>query len=346
MAEVYKRKGSKYWWARIKHPSGGRVLESTGTEVCKDAQQYADKRQHEIWSQVKLGHKPKYGWIEVVSKWCDEKAHKKTLEDDIRKFRWLHKYLADKALEDISRSYIMSIASIKVNESSKPNANRYLALIRAVLRKAALEWEWLDKAPKITLYPEPKRRVRWLEPSEVEALLGTLPEHQADLMRFAISTGVRQGNILSLQWSQVDMARKVAWIHADQAKSGKAIGIPLNRIAMDSLAKQRGKHDTHVFTYRGKPLKQANTRAWQRALKRVGIENFRWHDLRHTWASWLVQNGVSLAELQELGGWESTEMVRRYAHLSPGNLSKAAACLDSSLEGMVDLHRGSKRIIH
>jgi integrase len=346
MAEVYKRKGSKYWWARITHPSGGRVLESTGTEERKDAQQYADKRQHEIWSQVKLGHKPKYGWIEAVSKWCDEKAHKKTLRDDIRKFRWLHQYFAGKALEDISRSYIMSIASIKVNEASKATANRYLALIRAVLRKAALEWEWLDKAPKVTLYPEPKRRVRWLEPSEVEALLGALPEHQADLMRFAVSTGVRQGNVLGLQWSQVDMVRQVAWIHADQAKSGKAIGIPLNRIAMAALTKQIGKHDTHVFTYRGQPLKQANTRAWQRALKRVGIENFRWHDLRHTWASWLVQNGVSLAELQELGGWESTEMVRRYAHLSPSNLSKAAACLDSSLEGMVDLHRGSKRIVH
>src|SRR2546425_12029207 len=78
---------------------------------------------------------------------------------------------------------------------------------------------------------------------------------------------------------------------------------------------------THVFSFRGKPLRQVNTKAWREALKKVGIENFRWHDLRHTWASWHVQAGTPLHVPQELGGWECVEMVRKYAHLSTEHLA-------------------------
>src|ERR1700722_11524451 len=85
-----------------------------------------------------------------------------------------------------------------------------------------------------------------------------------------------------------------------------------------------GKHSRFFFTNKGKPITQVNTKAWRHALKRAKIENFRWHDLRHTWASWHVQNGTSLQELQQLGGWTSFEMVLRYAHLSSHHLKNAA----------------------
>ena len=87
---------------------------------------------------------------------------------------------------------------------------------------------------------------------------------------------------------------------------------------------QLGTHPQYVFTYKGNPIGQCNTKAWKNALERAGIENFRWHDLRHTWASWHVQNGTSLQELQLLGGWSSFEMVLRYAHLSSDHLRAAA----------------------
>ncbi|MDR0380219.1 MAG: tyrosine-type recombinase/integrase, partial [Candidatus Accumulibacter sp.] len=67
------------------------------------------------------------------------------------------------------------------------------------------------------------------------------------------------------------------------------------------------------------PIKRLTTKSWYNALKRAGIENFRWHDLRHTWASWLVQEGVPLYALQEMGGWKTADMVRKYAHLSPAH---------------------------
>jgi integrase len=88
-----------------------------------------------------------------------------------------------------------------------------------------------------------------------------------------------------------------------------------------------------VFTYAGKPLGSANTLAWRKALKRAGIENFRWHDLRHTWASWHRQAGTPTHELQRLGGWRSSVMVERYAHLAPDHLARAANRLDSLLGG-------------
>ena len=116
------------------------------------------------------------------------------------------------------------------------------------------------------------------------------------------------------------MARFGAWIHPDQGKARRAIHVPLNSSAMEVLTRQVGKHPTRLFTYRGRPIAWANTRQWREALKRAGIEDFRWHDLRHTWASWLAQAGTPLNVLQELGGWESESMVRRYAHLAPAQL--------------------------
>lgn len=129
---------------------------------------------------------------------------------------------------------------------------------------------------------------------------------------------------MGLQWSQVDLVRRLAWIHPDQAKARKAIAVPLNAEAVALIRKQLGKHQTHVFTFQGVPRRKVNTKSWYAALKRAGIENFRWHDLRHTWASWHVQQGTPLNALQEMGAWESAEMVRRYAHLSADHLAPYA----------------------
>lgn len=90
-----------------------------------------------------------------------------------------------------------------------------------------------------------------------------------------------------------------------------------------------GKHPSFVFTYpNGNPVKSISSRLWKNALKEAGITDFRWHDLRHTWASWLVQSGVPLAALQEMGGWESVNMVQRYAHLASEHLYEHAALPD------------------
>ena len=99
------------------------------------------------------------------------------------------------------------------------------------------------------------------------------------------------------------------------------------------LHRQLGKHPVRVFTFAGKPISNANTRAWRNALKRAGIEDFRWHDLRHTWASRHRMQGTPTHELQQLGGWKTGAMVERYAHLASDHLANAATRLDSVLDG-------------
>ena len=98
----------------------------------------------------------------------------------------------------------------------------------------------------------------------------------------------------------------------------------MNADAIAVIKRQIGKHDVFIFTYKGKPVLKANTKAWRHALIRAGIEDFRWHDLRHTWASWHIQMGTPMNVLQELGGWSGQEMVRRYAHLSSEHLAEYA----------------------
>lgn len=99
----------------------------------------------------------------------------------------------------------------------------------------------------------------------------------------------------------------MAWIQPDQAKARKAIPVPLSSAAVAVLHKQISRHQANVFSFRGKPVHQVNTKAWHKALKRIGIEYFRWHDLRHTWASWHVQEGTPQRVLHELGGWSGPE---------------------------------------
>jgi integrase len=108
------------------------------------------------------------------------------------------------------------------------------------------------------------------------------------------------------------------------------------------VRKQLGKHLAHVFSFRGKPSTQVRTKAWYGALERAGISHFRWHDLRHTWASWHVQSGTPLFALQELGGWESAEMVRRYAHLAPDHSAPFAERL-GALRAVDDEIVGTKK---
>lgn len=210
--------------------------------------------------------------------------------------------------------------------------NRVLEILRAILRRAATQWEWLDKSPPVRMLKEPTRRIRFLTREEAQRLLAELPSHLADMAAFSLATGLRRANVTGLQWSQIDLDRRVAWIHPDQAKARRAIAVPLNKEAMAMVQRQQGKHPQYVFTYQGRPVFQTSTKTWYNALKRAGISDFRWHDLRHTWASWHVQAGTPLFALQEMGGWESSEMVRRYAHLAADHLAPYADRLESLVE--------------
>lgn len=149
------------------------------------------------------------------------------------------------------------------------------------------------------------------------------------MARFSVATGLRQTNVTRLQWRQISLEWRHLWVGADQHKNGSAHSVPLNQTAMDVLERLRGNHKTNVFTYDGNPVVQVNTKAWHKALDRPGIEDFRWHDLRHTFATWHREAGTPTHELQRLGGWKTQSMVERYAHVAPQGLQLAASRLDT-----------------
>lgn len=312
---LYKR--GNYWWLNITKPNGERVRYPAKTTDRKAALELHDRLKAEYWRTKQLGEKPRYTWQEAVNRWLNENEHKASLKDDVFHLRWLHNHLFDKCLDEILRDDIDRIRHARLSDGvSNATVNRLLEVLRALLNRAYKEWEWIDSVPYVRLLPEPKRRIRWLTEDEAARLIKALPEHIASMVRFSLATGLRESNVTQIEWSQVDLNRKCAWIHADQAKAKKAIPVPLNARAMDVLKSQLGKDAQYVFTYKNKPVAKANNHAWRKALKRVGIEDFRWHDLRHTWATWHVQKGTPLNVLQELGGWSDIRMVQRYAHLS------------------------------
>lgn len=320
---LYRR--ARIYYVKLTSPDGQLIRRSARTQDRRKAQEYHDRLKAQLWDLAYLKRKPKRTWDEAALRWLQEKAHKKSYRDDVSRIRWFTRHLRGRTLDQISRDGIDSLISRGLARRSDRTKDLYVALIRAIFRKAMREWEWIDTMPAFKTYARAGDvRVRYLTHAQAHLLLERLPEHQAEVVRFALATGLRQRNILNLAWEQVDLQRKIAVIEGGNTKNGQPIGVPLNGAAVAVLERQQGKHARRVFTFRGKPLQNANTRTWRKALKACGIRNFRWHDLRHTWATWLRQADVPTWVLQELGGWKSESMVRRYAHMSVRHLQPYA----------------------
>jgi integrase len=162
-------------------------------------------------------------------------TQKKSVNDDLVIFRYLDPFLSGTALSDITRDKVETVITDKLGHATPSRVNRITALIRAVLRKAEREWGWIDKAPAIRRLKEDSKRIRWITRQEVNRICNELPEHLEAMVRFSLATGLRESNVTGLAWNQIDMQRKVAWIHPDQAKAKKAIGVPLNDDAINVI---------------------------------------------------------------------------------------------------------------
>jgi integrase len=186
----------------------------------------------------------------------------------------------------------------------------------------------------------------WLTEREAARLITAAPPHLQPVIQFALATGLRKSNILQLRWANVDLARRQLWVHPDDAKGGKAIGIPLNGLAMQVLNACRGQHTEFVFSVEGRPYRWIDHRTWQRACNDAGVPGLRFHDLLHTWASWLAQAGVDPQHLKTLGGWSTLAMVERYSHLNVEHLQAAAEHIPTTLSlqsEIIDLQEARQR---
>jgi integrase len=166
----------------------------------------------------------------------------------------------------------------------------------------------------------------WLTRDEFEKLKGELPPHLKLAAEFAVLTLLRMRSQSRLTWDRIDLLGQRAWIPRGQMKGGKTFGVSLSSRAVKILreVKQLGNRGDRVFQFEGRPIDNFNTAAFKKAAKRAGLLPLRWHDLRHTGASWAVQNGATLPELMALGDWKSYRSVLRYAHFAPSHAAGAA----------------------
>jgi integrase len=264
---VYKRGERGTWWVDFT-VDGQRVKRSSGTTDESKAREWGATLASDLWRQRRLGEAPAVTWDAAVLSWLEEHQHLRSLEEVKRNLRWLTERLQGKQLAAITPDLIRKIASQRkaqlVNADAiaraaaagqKPPApvltstatvNRHLSDLSRILNHAH-EQGWLPVLPAIAKAPEPAKRVAWITHEQARTLLAELPDHLQAMARFALATGLRESNVRLLEWSQVDLSRSLAWVHADQAKAGKDLAVPLNADACDVLIRQQGLSKKWVF---------------------------------------------------------------------------------------------------
>lgn len=237
------------------------------------------------------------------------------------------------------RDLSLYIEERRLAGKSNGTINREISVFSAAINYAVKRWDWnIINPARGLLLRMPEGRLRWLTLVESIQLIqaarvGDAP-HLEDFIRIALHTGMRRNEILTLEHSRIDLSAGKIHLSGNMTKSGRRRIIPMNLAARSAIENRmawndaRGLVGTRLFLQKnGKPVVQINT-AFKNAVNKAGIEDFRIHDLRHTFASWLVSSGVPLPEVRDLLGHSSIKQTERYAHLAPGRLEAAVAVLD------------------
>ena len=262
--------------------------------------------------------------------------------------KWWANQIGDVLLSDLSSSIISEqrdLLSEKVTNRktiiSNARVNRYMATLSTTITTAVKEWEWMEDNPlrKISKLKEPRGRVRYLSDDERELLLTACREsHNPNLyltVILALSTGGRQSEIWGLRWKCVDLQN--GFVTFEETKNDEPRSVPLSGHALELMLKRSKvpRIDTDlVFPSRVDQQKHLDFRKpFQMALKAAQIEDFRWHDLRHCAASYLVMAGVDMRTVAEILGHKTLQMTQRYTHLSPEHLKDAVAKMNLKIFG-------------
>jgi integrase len=240
-------------------------------------------------------------------------------------------YFSGRQVEDLKRADVRRYVAQRLAQGVKlVTVHRELCLFCAAVNFCNVELELAMPNPASKLgLPRSEHRVRWITQQEAARLIQEAERyasrpHLAVFIRLALNTGCRKGELLHLEWSRVDFVHRQFLLEARHTKARRRRTVPLNDAALDALRHMEAWRQGHglvsswVFGYdEGKRIASFKT-AWTAALRRAGIENFRIHDLRHTFASWLVMQGESIYVVKDLLGHASVTQTERYAHLAPG----------------------------
>lgn len=345
---IYKR--GKVWWITYSGPDGKQHFESTRTTVKTEAEYILTCRKKEVAegnSPLAVSRKAKQTTFHELADRYEEfvrgqKAFitKRTIIAEMKKeFESLK--LSALTLEKVEQ-WQARLSSVprknrKGGEEIRPplavaSINRRLACLKHMLTKA-LDWELinrdtLDRLRRVKLPKEENRRQRYLTMEECNDLIDAAAPHLKPVLIFALNTGCRKGEILGLVWDRVDL--KHGFIYLDKTKSGEPREIPINNTLREALQGIIRRIDSpFVFVNPETGGRYADLkRPFAAACRKAKIQDFRFHDLRHTFASQLVMAGVPLTTVSRLLGHASLTMTLRYSHLAPKHLQEAVDVLD------------------
>jgi len=335
---LYER--GSVWWMSFVH-QGKQYRRSTETEDKKLAKRILDKVRGEIaegkWFEKLPGEDKTFR--EMMEKYMVKHSARNKTQKSHNRDRSLLDHLlesfGDLAIVEITPNLISEYKTERRNEGVAPQTiNNETSLMSHAFNLAIKHWEWIKENPVKKVSKEKVNNLieRWLTLEEEQQLLASSPRWLKEIITFAINTGLRLSEILDLKWSRVDMSRKTITILEEQKNKGKDT-LPLSEGALTVLKERaRVRHGETELVFSSRNATRIGSRNLQRAfysaLKKSGIEKLRFHDLRHTFATRLVQAGVDLYTVQKLGRWKNISMVMRYAHHYPESLRSGVEALD------------------
>lgn len=325
--------GSVSWWAAVRMAGSDPVYATRPTR--KEAESWARGEEDRIRAERKRasGHATLGDAIArylVVALPLKEES---TRRSDIGRLRWWVEHYGGTSLSVLTPPMLAEARDRLVAEGrSGPTANRYLAALSAVLRKAAREWEWISENPlsRVDRFPESKGRTRYMEGDEIERLLDACGQDHAlkTMITLAVATGMRQGELMRPRLRDVYLRERLIALLV--SKNGERRGVPLSFKAAARLRWWLRYHhpdprnpDAPLF-----PAAHATTKnpwwsykkRWEKVRKASGLGGLWFHDTRHTTASHIMLGGGSLKDVQAMLGHKTTAMAARYSHLSAAHL--------------------------
>ncbi len=335
---------------RVKIRLRGHPPETTTFERKTDAKRWAQQTEAAIREgrHFKATEAKKHTLGEVVDRYLRDvlPAKPRSEKDQKRQLKWWKAQLGDFLLADVTPALIAEYrdklakgVTPRGTQRSPSTVNRYLAALSHALSIAVKEWGWLDDNPirKVRKPKEPRGRVRFLSDDERTRLLAACKEHNNPalyaIVVLALSTGARQGEILNLTWKDVSVSRGM--IVLQETKNNERRAIPLQGHTLEIVKEMRTvrRIDTDLlFPPRQDPDKPLNIQnIWYGAITKADIQDFKFHDLRHSAASYLAMSGASLAEIADVLGHKTLQMVKRYAHLSEQHTAGVVARMNARI---------------
>jgi integrase len=275
-------------------------------------------------------------------KFCEEymekyaKVNKRSWSRDQISIAHLNGFFDDKTLNEIATRDVENYKAHRQTFVGNSTINREMACLKCMFN-LAVKWGYAKDNPVrgVSFFKENNQRVRFLEPQERKRLLAFCPPHLKPIVIMALNTGLRKSEILNLTWSDIDFERRL--IHVRQSKSGESRYIPMNNFLTETLQDVTKRLDSpYIFCDEsGKPYKSVK-KSFNNALKKAGIKDFVFHDLRHCYGSYLTMAGVDITTVKELMGHKTITMTLRYSHLSPSHKQAAVDKLQNYMDGGMD----------